>query len=102
RRRVAYMPNSEIIAAALLELEPQVAGRPTPVPDRIRTDRWIASSALQKAIRRGDVNFALRAAYTCLAMDAASFWRGLPIIASEDIGLCDQEVTVPVILAAHH
>jgi hypothetical protein len=43
--------------------ELQFAGRSIPIEglEPLRCDRWIASSALQKAIRRGEVPVALRA-----------------------------------------
>jgi hypothetical protein len=50
-------------------------------------DRWLASSALQKAIRRGDVILAQRAARTLFAADRRSLWRRLLVIAFEDVGI---------------
>jgi hypothetical protein len=46
-------------------------------------------SALQKAIRRGDEELALRAAATLLQLDAPRLWRRLGVIATEDVGLAD-------------
>ena len=50
-------------------------------------DRWLASSALQKAIRRGDVLTAQRAARTLYRADPRAVWRRLLIIAFEDVGI---------------
>ncbi|MBB4201056.1 hypothetical protein GGD83_004886 [Rhodoblastus sphagnicola] len=50
-------------------------------------DRWTASSALQKAIRRGDAVTARRAALTLLQHDRAALWRRLLVIAAEDMGV---------------
>jgi hypothetical protein len=50
-------------------------------------DRWLAASALQKAIRRGDALTAQRAARTLYRYDPRSAWRRLLIIAYEDIGI---------------
>jgi MgsA AAA+ ATPase C terminal len=50
-------------------------------------DRWLASSALQKAIRRGEVILAQRAARTLCDADRRSLWRRLLVIAFEDVGV---------------
>jgi MgsA AAA+ ATPase C terminal len=50
-------------------------------------DRWLASSALQKAIRRGEVLIAQRALRTLYRHDPRSAWRRLLIIACEDVGI---------------
>jgi hypothetical protein len=50
-------------------------------------DRWLAASALQKAIRRGDALTAQRAARTLYRHDPRSAWRRLLVIAYEDIGI---------------
>ena len=49
-------------------------------------DRWLAASALQKAIRRGDVLTAQRAVRTLYRHDPRSAWRRLLVIAFEDVG----------------
>ncbi len=50
-------------------------------------DRWLAASALQKAIRRGDALTAGRAVRTLYRHDPRSAWRRLLVIAYEDIGI---------------
>jgi hypothetical protein len=50
-------------------------------------DRWLAASALQKAIRRGDALTARRAVRTLYRYDPRSPWRRLLVIAYEDIGI---------------
>lgn len=55
-------------------------------------DKWLASSALQKAIRRGNEAEALSCARLLLNVDAQRLWRRLGIIAIEDIGVADIEV----------
>ncbi len=69
---------------------------PTPLP----VDRWVASSALQKAVRRGETLLALRAGLTYLSSNKAGFWRRLPVIAAEDVGVGDSGVVTQVITAA--
>jgi replication-associated recombination protein RarA len=55
----------------------------------LRCDRWIASSLLQKSIRRSNVQLALRAAFTLSAFDRSYTWRRLLIIAFEDVGAAE-------------
>ena len=50
-------------------------------------DRWVAVSALQKSIRRGDSVTAQRALRTLYRHDPGSTWRRLLIIACEDVGI---------------
>ncbi|MFK7842872.1 MAG: hypothetical protein AB8B54_11460, partial [Sphingorhabdus sp.] len=52
-------------------------------------DIWIVKSLLQKAIRRNDLAQALRATQFAIELDRKSFWRRLPIIAWEDVGIAD-------------
>lgn len=50
-------------------------------------DPWQASSLLQKAIRRGEYDIALQAAYRFHALRGNVIWRRFLIIAVEDIGI---------------
>ena len=75
---------------ALLQYQEQVAdlvasSTPNTLPPLI-TDKWIVSSALQKAIRRSDVETAQRAALGFFHLAGADIWRRFLIIASEDVG----------------
>jgi hypothetical protein len=54
-----------------------------------KLDPWSASSLLQKAIRRGEVGLAQRAAQTLYRFRGASIFRRLATIAVEDIGIGD-------------
>ena len=56
-------------------------------------------SALQKAIRRGHEQFALRAAATLLFLSPEQLWRRCGCIAYEDIGVADFE-TLSLVTAA--
>ena len=64
--------------------------------DPLPCDRWLASSALQKAIRRGEVLTAQRALRTLYRHDPSSAWRRLLIIACEDVGIA----SLPALLIA--
>lgn len=65
-------------------------------------DKWIASSAMQKTIRRGQTKLALRAGFTLWQQDRASFWRRIHIMSVEDIGISSPDVVVKVLTAYAH
>lgn len=50
-------------------------------------DRWINTSALQKAIRRGDVFTAVRTAQSGCSLDPDHTFRRLAVCALEDVGI---------------
>lgn len=50
-------------------------------------DPWQASSLLQKAIRRGEYDIAVQAAYRFHILRGNAIWRRLLIVAIEDIGI---------------
>ncbi len=54
-------------------------------------DKWVASSLLQKAIRRGQADFALAAGYFLHRLDPRILWRRLPLIGWEDVSFGDIE-----------
>ena len=64
---------------------------------QLRLDPWSASSLLQKAIRRGEIQIAQAAAQSLHRQRGAAIWRRLSAIAVEDVGIADvglvQEVT---------
>lgn len=62
-------------------------------------DRWLASSSLQKSVRRGDVMAAQRSALTLWTQDRRSFWRRVAVISMEDIGVASPDVIVKVLAA---
>jgi hypothetical protein len=66
----------------------------------LRCDKWLASSSLQKCIRRGHVDLALRAAATFSEIDPVGLWRRLISIACEDIGAADIQVLIETIALA--
>jgi hypothetical protein len=57
---------------------------------------WLAMSLLQKAIRRGREQLALRAAATLLRDSPDRLWRRCGIAAFEDVGLADLEAVAEV------
>lgn len=65
----------------------------------IEVTPWIAMSLLQKAIRRGCNELALRASATLLQQAADRLWKRCGCIAFEDIGIADPE-TVGLVTVA--
>lgn len=62
-------------------------------------DQWIASSAWQKAIRRGDEQTALRAASSLWQQDRRAFWRRCMLVAGEDVGIGCIKVVAEILIA---
>lgn len=67
----------------------------------IQADKWILLSGLQKTIRRNDVDYAQQFAMSLFGIDKRSFWRRLPIIAMEDIGLGEAHLMLEVCRVAY-
>jgi hypothetical protein len=84
----------------LASLEGRLLGQPeirfAPLP----TDRWIARSCLQKAVRRGNAELAVRALATLIKEDRYGIWRHLIIIAFEDVGAANFGVVAELIAAS--
>src|SRR5450631_875866 len=68
--------------------------RKPPIPQPFPIDPWVASSLLQKAIRRSDANLAERAAITLYRQRGNGIWRRFQVIAFEDIGAASVEAIV--------
>ena len=71
-----------------------------PTRPPLETDRWVASSALQKAVRRGEVAVAQSAALTLLQLDRQALWRRLVGIAVEDVAARPPEPIATVMAGA--
>ena len=80
------------------EFRPVAPAPPLDAVEPLPCDRWLAASALQKAIRRGDALTAGRAVRTLYRYEPRSAWRRLLVIAYEDIGIgaLDAVVTTTV------
>jgi len=76
------------------ELEPEPA---SPI---VGADVWLLASLLQKAIRRGDVAMARRAAHHLLKVDPQRLWRRLMTVALEDIGIASTEIAAELVAIA--
>lgn len=80
-------------------LQPLVSDYEVPTVEPLPVSSWVAMSAMQKGIRRGDVDLALRAAATLLKADPAKLWRRLCGIVYEDVGLASVD-TIRLAMAA--
>jgi len=83
----------------LSQLEAEIIEQPLPVPEVVHADKWLVSSMLQKSVRRGEHERALRAAYSLGRLDKDSFWRRCHVLALEDVGMVSPDVIVPVLVA---
>ncbi|MDR5727947.1 MAG: hypothetical protein RB191_11030 [Terriglobia bacterium] len=77
------------LAAAHVDVEPP--------PPFAHADVHLLASALQKAVRRGDLPIARRAGHQLHALDRQRLWRRLAVIALEDIGIASIETVADVI-----
>lgn len=93
------MWTDDLFAFVLESLAKEIGATP-PALDPLPADRWLARSALQKAVRRGEVVVALRAAAALHAQVGPAIWRALIIIALEDVGVAEIDVVARVIAAA--
>jgi hypothetical protein len=63
-------------------------------------DVYLLASTVQKAIRRGDLKVARRAAHQLHSLDQQRLWRRLTVTALEDIGIGDMEAAAQVMAIA--
>src|ERR1700694_5605996 len=70
-----------------------------PKPSPLKISPWLAMSLLQKAIRRGEREFAQHAAATLLLIAPNRLWRRCGAAAFEEIGVADLQ-TVSLVTAA--
>ncbi|MBU0658695.1 MAG: hypothetical protein KKF15_07905 [Alphaproteobacteria bacterium] len=95
-------PENMMFDFILLHLEEEITGYIPPVPEQMSCDRWLARSALQKAIRRGEVEIAQRALGTLLDQDRYGVWRHLIVIALEDVGVAGMDLVERVVAAGRN
>jgi hypothetical protein len=90
-------PNT--LSVAPRQLCDAISSFQAPTCDPLKVSPWVAMSLMQKAIRRGHEQLALRAASTLLHVSPERLWRRLGCISFEDVGLGDV-VTVAIVTAA--
>lgn len=93
------MFEDDVIAYVLDMLAADIASRPTPPAKPLRVDSYLARSIMQKAIRRGMTDLALRAAGQLLATDPRVLWRRLLVTAMEDLGPGEADTTARIAFA---
>ena len=75
--------------------------RPEPVEGALpNVDRWLAASAMQKAIRRNHTSEALLCAQLLVDVDPQRLWRRIAVTAMEDVGLGGFDAVADAILAS--
>jgi hypothetical protein len=93
------MERIPVIFNARQELAEAAASAYVSPPSPIACSPWVAMSLMQKAIRRGRDDLALRAAATLLRDAPDRLWRRSGIVAFEDIGVADLGVVARVVAA---
>jgi hypothetical protein len=93
------MNKPNILSIARQQLSEAISNFQTPSCDPLNVSPWIVMSLMQKAIRRGEEQLALRAAATLLHVSPERLWRRCGCIAFEDVGVADLD-TVAIVTAA--
>ncbi len=88
------------IASAINSAKNQIQKNAVVVKDTLRCNRWIASSFLQKAVRRGEIALAQHAAFALHREDRPAAWRRLIAVAFEDIGPADVDLVAETVAVA--
>lgn len=91
--------SESLFSYVQMELADALAHFPMTVPQPLSCDRWIARSALQKTIRRGEVELAQRALANLFDHDPATVWRHLVIICVEDVGVANVDLLAQIVAA---
>ncbi|MBR1149848.1 hypothetical protein [Bradyrhizobium sp. JYMT SZCCT0428] len=86
------MDQAELFQAIRGRLYGAVADFQPPPPQLLNISPYLGMSLLQKAIRRGRTELALKAAATLLQQSPERLWRRLACIAFEDVGLGDLDL----------
>lgn len=93
------MDEHDVISAGRHELSEAIAEFQPPPFYPLNVSPWVAMALMQKAIRRGRKQLALRAAATLLHLAPERLWRRCGCIAFEDVGVADLD-TVAIVTAA--
>ena len=93
-------PEDTLFDFVLLDLADELIAHEIPIPEPMRCDRYIARSALQKSVRRGEVQIAQNALANLMSTSASSIWRHLTIIAMEDVGAVGIDILARIVSAS--
>lgn len=69
------------------------------IPDAMLGDAWLASSSLQKSIRRNELNRALAAGRSLWQQSRTTFWRRIMTASLEDVGVASADTVIQVLTA---
>lgn len=89
------MELGKILTSLELAIRSEARMQPEPLPG----DRWLMASCMQKAVRRGEVETATRAAVSLWLQDRQNFWRRLHVTALEDCGIGAIDAVTKTLLA---
>jgi len=89
------MYESKILNA----IEAAIAGEEQAQPEPLVADKWLASSCLQKSVRRGEPERAIQAATSLWEQDRRNFWHRVITICVEDCGVASPDVIVKTLTA---
>ncbi len=70
---------------------------PLPGTPYLRIDTHIAASLMQKAIRRSETDWALKAGQRLFDVQPARFWRRVSVTLFEDVGLLDRQLALDIL-----
>ncbi len=93
------MNGPEIITDIKQKFASAIGAWEPPPFEPLAISPWLAAALLQKSIRRGEENFAVRAAASLLQVAPDRLWRRCGGIVAEDIGLGDTDVLAIVAAA---
>lgn len=94
------MNEMDDMKRGLLRIQVSLWSEPIGSVETLPCDRWLASSIMQKAVRKRDEHTALRAALTLFRQDKKSLWRRLGyVLPLEDIGVGSPEIILSALSA---
>ena len=91
--------NTVTIERTLEGMKAALDASPPHDPTQMPGDVWLLTSAMQKAIRRGEHEPAAMATSSLWNLDRDRFWRRLLVIALEDVGAASPEILTKVLTA---
>ena len=93
------MNGPVILNSARQQLADEIFAYREPLPAPLNISPWVAMSCLQKAIRRGEIELAQRAAATLLLIAPERLWRRCGAAVFEEVGVADLQ-TLSLVTAA--
>ena len=91
---------SAILSGVRQQVVTAATARPLPEVRYLRIDTHIAASLMQKAIRRSEIDWALKAGQRLFDVQPARFWRRVSVTLFEDVGLLDKQLALDTLACA--